>query len=185
MQLEAVNSYLGKSQPGRAQEVAQSAITHARTVLTETRYVLQDLRADHPRPDDLPEMIQEEIERFTSSTGLPCEAETDALAQTPDAYCGHVLRTVSEGLNNIARHAQAHHASVRAIARQEELVIEICDDGVGFDPRRATTCLGHYGLLGLRERVNLIGGRLDIESGPGKGTHISICLPVTQMRSCA
>lgn len=71
MQLEAVNSYLGKSQPERAQEVAQSAITRARTVLTETRYVLQDLRADHPRPDDLPEVIQEEIETKTLQEAAP------------------------------------------------------------------------------------------------------------------
>jgi len=183
MQLEAVSSYIGKSQLERAQEVAQSAITRARTVLTETRYVLQDLRADHPRPDDLPEMIQEEIERFTTSTNIPCEAEIDALAHTPDAYCGQVLRAISEGLSNIARHARAHHASVRAIARQEELVIEICDDGVGFDPQRATTCPGHYGLVGLRERVHLIGGVFDIESWPGRGTHISICLPVPETRN--
>ena len=185
MQLEAVNSYLGKSQPGRAQEVAQSAITRARTVLTETRYVLQDLRADHPRPDDLPEMVQEEIERFTTSTSIPCAAEIDALAQTPEAYAGQVLHAISEGLSNIAQHAQARHASVRAIARQEKLVIEIYDDGVGFDPKLATACPGHYGLVGLRERVNLIGGVLDIQSRPGAGTRICIGLPVTERRSCA
>lgn len=185
MQLEAVNSYLGKSQPERAQEIVRSAITRARTVLTETRYVLQDLRANHPRPDDLPEMIQEEIERFTTSTGISCATEIDALAQTPEAYCGHVLRAISEGLRNIARHAHAHHVSVRATASPQELAIEICDDGVGFDPHRAITCPGHYGLLGLHERVNLIGGALDIKSRPGAGTRISICLPVTEIRSCA
>lgn len=182
MQLEAIKSYLGKGQPERAQEIVLSATTRARTVLTETRYVLQDLRADHPRPDDLPEMVQEETERFTSSTGIPCEIEVDALAQTPDAYCGHVLRAISEGLNNIARHAQAHHASVRVIVHQEELVIEMCDDGIGFDPQKATACPGHYGLIGLRERVNLIGGVLALKSRPGMGTRINICLPMTKMR---
>ncbi len=184
MQLEAANSYLGKSQPERAQEIVISATTRARTVLTETRYVLQDLRADHPRPDDLPEMVQEEIERFTTSTSIPCETEIDALAQTPDAYCGHVLCAISEGLSNIARHAHARHASVRATANLEELMIELCDDGVGFDPQKATTCPGHYGLIGLRERVHLIGGVLDIKSRPGTGTRIHICLPVTERR-CA
>ncbi len=185
MQLEAVNSYLGKKQPVRAQEVVQSAIAQARTVLTETRYVLQDLRADHPRPDDLPEMVLEEVERFTTSTGIPCETELEALAQTPNTCCGQVLRAITEGLRNIAHHAHAHHASIRATANQKELLIQIEDDGIGFDPQRATTCPGHYGLVGLRERVHLIGGALDIKSVPGRGTQISICLPFPKMRSCA
>jgi NarL family two-component system sensor histidine kinase YdfH len=185
MQLEAANSYLGKNQPGDAQEVVQSAIARARTVLTETRYVLQDLRADYPRADDLPEMVQEEIERFTTSTGIPCATEIDALAQTPDTYCGPVWRAITEGLRNIAQHAHAHHASIRATATREELWIEIDDDGIGFDPQRAITSPGHYGLIGLRERVNLMGGTLEIKSWPGTGTHISIRLPVSAMRSCA
>ncbi|MBE3568244.1 MAG: hypothetical protein IMW90_21205 [Thermogemmatispora sp.] len=185
MQLEAVNSYLGKKQPRRAQEVVQSAIAQARTVLTETRYVLQDLRADHPRPDDLPEMVLEEVERFTTSTGIPCETELEALAQTPDTCCGQVLRAITEGLSNIARHAHAHHAGIRATANQKELLIEIEDDGVGFDPQRATISPGHYGLVGLRERVHLIGGALDIKSSPGTGTRISILLPVSDRSKCA
>lgn len=185
MQLEAASTYFGKGQSKHAHEIVLSATTRARTVLTETRYVLQDLRADSPRPDDLPEMVQEEIERFTISTGISCVSEIDALARTPDTYCGHVLRTVSEGLSNIARHAQAQHASVRAISHGQHLDIEVSDDGVGFDPEAIVALPGHYGLVGLRERVNLIGGEFVIKSLPGQGTRIRVCVPTGESRICA
>lgn len=185
MQLEAVSSYFGKNQPARAREIVLSATTRARTVLTETRYVLQDLRADNPRPDDLPEMVQEEIERFTTSTSIACDAEIDALAYTPETYCGHVLRAITEGLSNVARHAQARHVSVRAVSHEQRLEIEVWDDGVGFDPDAAAIRPGHYGLVGLRERVNLIGGELAIKSLPGQGTSIRLCVPTGEARSCA
>lgn len=185
MQLEAVNAYFSKGQVDRAHEIVLSTMTRARTVLTETRYVLQDLRADSPRSDDLAEMVQEEIDCFTSTTGIPCEASLSALAATPDAQSGHVLRAISEGLANIARHAQAHQVWICTREREDVLEIEVRDDGIGFDPATVATHPGHYGLAGLRERVRLIGGHLTILSSPGQGTQIAIAVPINDARRCA
>lgn len=185
MQLEAVNAYFSKGQADRAHEIVLSTMTRARTVLTETRYVLQDLRADSPRSDDLAEMVQEEIDCFTSNTGIPCEASLSALTATPDAQSGHVLRAISEGLANIARHAQAHQVWICTREREDVLEIEVRDDGIGFDPATVATRPGHYGLAGLRERVRLIGGQLAILSSPGQGTRISISVPINDARRCA
>ncbi|MEO8972461.1 MAG: sensor histidine kinase [Ktedonobacteraceae bacterium] len=185
MQLEAASSYSGKGQSAQAQEIVLSAITRARTVLTETRYVLHDLHADRPRSDDLPDMVQEEIDHFISDTGIPCIADLEALTNTPEVHCSHVLRTISEGLANVAQHAQAHNVRVCTAAHEQMLDIEVRDDGIGFDPVTVVTSPGHYGLQGLRERVRLIGGRLDILSSPGKGTIIRIGVPVeNDARSC-
>ncbi len=186
MQLEAANSYFGKDQSAQAHEIVVSAMNRARTVLTETRYVLHDLRADRPRPDDLPEMVQEEIDHFMNNTGISCVAELGALSNTPEVHCSHVLRTISEGLANVARHAQAQRVWVCTSTREQMLDIEVRDDGIGFDPVTIVTCPGHYGLHGLRERVRLIGGRIDILSSPGKGTIIRVSVPVgDDVRSCA
>ena len=177
MQLDAAHSYFLKGRSIEGQEIVMQAMTRARMVLTETRYVLHDLRTDRPRPDDLPEMVQEEIDRFIMATGIPCNAELDALVNTPVVHCTHVLRVVTEGLTNIARHAGAHHVWVRAIAGEQRLEIEVVDDGVGFDPKTATPSIGHYGLMGLHERARLIGGQLAIISSPGKGTTLRMGVP--------
>ncbi len=178
MQLDAANSYYDRGQSVQSHEIVLSAITRARTVLTETRYVLHDLRADRPRPDDLPEMVQEEIEHFTKDTGIACDADLDALSNTPEVHCSHVLRAISEGLVNVARHAQAHKVSVRTSTQEHMLDIEVRDDGIGFDPAVVMPRPGHYGLHGLHERVCLIGGQLDIQSAPGKGTTIRLAVPL-------
>lgn len=176
MQLDAAHSCFLKGHSAEGQEIVMQAMTRARTVLTETRYVLHDLRTDKPRPDDLPEIVQEEIDRFMTATGIPCDAELDALVNTPAVHCTHVLRVVTEGLTNIARHARAHHVWIRAIPGEQRLEIEVADDGIGFDPA-AAPAVGHYGLMGLHERVRLIGGQLAIRSSPGKGTTLRVGVP--------
>ncbi len=88
-----------------------------------------------------------------------------------------MLRTVSEGLSNIARHANASQAGVRLSSRDGQLLVEVRDDGGGFDPQAVGA--GHYGLLGVRERARLAGGSMQIDSAPGAGTVISLKLPLS------
>ena len=84
---------------------------------------------------------------------------------------------VSEGLTNIARHAQAQQVWIHATRTGETLSLEIRDDGTGFDPAIVARLPGHYGLLGLRERTRLVGGHLHIQSEPGAGTTLRFSLP--------
>jgi NarL family two-component system sensor histidine kinase YdfH len=132
-----------------------------------------------PTPAELRQEVQEEIQRFTLATGIACQAQLEALSLTPNPLCEHVLRAVSEGLTNIARHAQAKHVWVRTICQQGFLVIEIGDDGVGFSPA-AVMQTGHYGLIGLRERSRLAQGWLEMSSEPGKGTTLLMSLPLSE-----
>jgi NarL family two-component system sensor histidine kinase YdfH len=121
--------------------------------------------------------VQEEILHFTTATGIACHADLTALAIVALPFHEHVLRVVAEGLLNVARHAQAHQVWVRAIRQDGTLTVEICDDGIGFDTSHEATRTGHYGLLGLRERARLIGGRLEVESVSDMGTTIRFSLP--------
>ena len=81
-------------------------------------------------------------------------------------------------MTNIARHAHARNVKLRIAGLQagQELEIEICDDGIGFDPEGVEA--GHYGLLGMRERVRLAGGSLEVKSASGEGTCILIHFPL-------
>jgi signal transduction histidine kinase len=82
---------------------------------------------------------------------------------------------VQEALTNVARHSGASRASVLAAAHEGRLRVVVEDDGRGFDPEAPTARMG---LAGIRERVELIGGRLRIESAPGAGTAVIVDLEV-------
>jgi signal transduction histidine kinase len=87
---------------------------------------------------------------------------------------GTIYRLVQEALSNTAKHAGTDRASVRVTETDGQVTIEVADEGQGFnpeDPRRG------FGLLGMRERVQLAGGTLDIDSRPGDGTRVSATLP--------
>ena len=91
-----------------------------------------------------------------------------------------LFRIAQEALNNVAHHAAATRAWVRIDFQPAAVTLEISDNGKGFVPPRSPAEFapgGHYGLLGMHERVELIGGKLTIESAPGKGTHLKIHLP--------
>jgi signal transduction histidine kinase len=92
-----------------------------------------------------------------------------------------LYRIVQEALNNVASHAKASCADVNVTFTESEVSVTIADDGAGFAiPARPGELAeaGHYGLLGMRERAELAGGWLSIESEPGHGTRIEIHLPI-------
>lgn len=177
MQLEAANLHFAHQRFERAQEIVEGTMEGARETLVAARDAIDDLRLQTLQPDDLPLRVQEEINRFISVTSIPCQQDLAVLSTVPSAYCEHVLRVISEGLTNVTRHAHARYAWVCAYSRDGELAIEVGDDGVGFDLASLTWQDGHYGLLGLHERVRLIGGSLEITSASGVGTILQLRLP--------
>ncbi|HEY9529169.1 MAG TPA: ATP-binding protein, partial [Anaerolineales bacterium] len=84
-----------------------------------------------------------------------------------------LYRTVQEALTNVVRHAHATRADVVMMVREDKLVVLVEDDGVGFDPQTVST-EDHLGLFGIRERAEMIGATLLVESAPGKGTTIML-----------
>ena len=99
----------------------------------------------------------------------------------PDPIETALYRIVQEALTNVARHARARLISVLVERRQKEIVAVIEDDGQGFDLQRVHRD-GHLGLLGIRERAELLGGSLTIESSPGQGASLFIRLPLAHLQ---
>jgi signal transduction histidine kinase len=90
-----------------------------------------------------------------------------------------LYRILQEALSNVRRHAEVGAASVRLRSRSGKVVLEIADEGRGFDPpqlsgKAATERSEHIGLRGMRERAALIGGTLRISSQPGRGTRVRV-----------
>ena len=90
-----------------------------------------------------------------------------------------LYRMAQEALNNVVRHSQAKRADLHISFGEKEIKLEVSDNGIGFDMPKSPTDFapsGHFGLLGIRERADLIGARLEVESAPGKGTRLRVRL---------
>jgi two-component system sensor histidine kinase DegS len=92
-----------------------------------------------------------------------------------------IYRLIQEGIYNAARHSQAEKVSVSLQYDRKHVIIKIVDNGIGFDPARLAELMHKqsFGLLGMQERVSLIGGEFVIRSLPGQGAQIRISLPIT------
>lgn len=87
---------------------------------------------------------------------------------------------VQEGLTNIARHAQAHTVTIELHVLPSKLTLSVRDDGIGFSADRAERARldNHLGLVSMRERADVLNGTFTIDSHPGKGTTLTISLPL-------
>ncbi len=176
LQLEAANTHLANGRSERAQMILQQAMSRARATLADARRAIDDLRAGQTTTQDLETALREQVAHFSDATSIPCALDISLRSQLPDVAREQVLRTVTEGLTNIARLAQAQHAWVNVKDTQEELIVELRDDGCGFDSKKIPP--GHYGLLGIRERARLVNGTIEIASASGQGTTLKLHLPL-------
>jgi NarL family two-component system sensor histidine kinase YdfH len=175
MQLDAIDARLAEEDVQRSCEITRAATRQARAALDETRRIISALRAQQCQRNSLVQSVQAEIRRFRQVTGLLCRCDLRAFAMVPAHAGEHVLLAIKEGLSNIARHAHAHEVWIDLRNSGTRWVLEMRDDGCGFDPFFIAE--GHYGLLGLRERVQQLDGEFSIQSAPGVGTRLLVSLP--------
>lgn len=94
-----------------------------------------------------------------------------------------LFRVVRELLTNVAKHAQARHASIAITKEGDDLKVQVRDDGIGFEVAKLESDLGKvtgFGLFSIRERLDHIGGRLEVRSEPGQGTQVTLAVPLKQ-----
>jgi signal transduction histidine kinase len=125
-----------------------------------------------------------EVAAFAEETDLPvdCAVRGDVTSLT-DSQRIAIVRIVQESLTNIREHADASHVSIAVTAGPSEITVEVNDDGRGFDVDRTlvrSVRAGRLGLLGMSERIRLLGGRFDVRSRPGGPTAVSVVIPAWQ-----
>jgi PAS domain S-box-containing protein len=118
------------------------------------------------------------VQEFSKSTGIDCklsvpeeEVDFDKDRALP------VFRIVQESLTNILRHSEADHVEIALTQDRENLKLSIRDNGKGFEVSKATK-KGSFGIIGMHERILMLGGSLEIESAPGSGTEIRLEVPL-------
>jgi signal transduction histidine kinase len=119
--------------------------------------------------------------RVSSEIDLAYDAGREQTRLSPDIEAT-LYRLVQEALNNVVKHAGADEVTVAIAEGSDALRVRIQDNGEGFDPSEDS---GRFGLLGMRERVELVGGELEVRSRRGEGTRVSAKLPVTRVAADA
>jgi signal transduction histidine kinase len=146
-------------------------------LIDTVRRIATDLRPEALDHLGLPEAIKEEAERFTGRTGERCEVEITGLPEEiPPEVTTSAFRIFQEALTNVARHAEATTVRVSCHAPGDTLEITIADDGKGI-PSGEEARVESLGLLGMRERAELLGGRLQVTTDPSGGTRVTASLP--------
>ena len=158
------------SRPPRAVDRLNAAIADLRSYVLGLRPVRG---SDRP----LTESLRNLAEQARSNALLEVEvAVSDEAAQALDRAAREATFYIAaDALGNVARHARAQRASLRLFLRDSRVVLEVTDNGVGFDYANATE--GH-GLRNMRERAFAVGGQLHVEAAPGSGSRLRFELPI-------
>ncbi|OMH21895.1 histidine kinase [Clostridium pasteurianum] len=164
MQLEAVNANLNKNNTARAQEIVKNAMVHARKTLADSRLVIDDLRNEDNLEIDFVNLIEDEVAKFKNISNIFVNLDINIKSKLYTKVIEYILYIVRECLNNIARHAKAKNVQIDITEKDRQININVIDDGVGFDVRSLDKVYGHYGILGITERVRAIQGKIKIKS---------------------
>jgi signal transduction histidine kinase len=145
----------------------------ARQALDELRSLLLELRPPELERDGLAGALRKHVEvlRGLHDVDIALDVDDDVAA---DATDGDVLRIAQEALQNALRHAGARNVAVRLADGDGRLVLEVADDGAGFEPADPELRSRRLGLTSMEERAQRLGGRLDIRSSPGAGTTVRL-----------
>ncbi len=166
--------------PGEHKGDASSALSLVIQLISQTRTLSLNLRP--PMLDDLGLIatLSWFCKDYHSKTHIQVNFRHEGIQakRFPSEIEVVAFRLVQEGLTNIARHAKTSEADLLATVREENLILELIDNGIGFTVSDSPSWTKSQGLVGMHERAESVGGRLTIESSLGKGTRIQAILPL-------
>ncbi len=176
---------LRHEEPMRTEHAVREAIGHLEGEIENLRALISELRPAALDELGLRDAIEALVERHRRLEDLEVQCTLELPASSPgqsgldDELETVVYRLVQEALTNVVKHARASTVNVRVQVTPGELVLEVSDNGLGFDPATQTT---GYGLKGMRERAGLAGGTLAVSSEEG-ATHVCARLPIGEAAS--
>ena len=165
--------------PARWRRHLTSATRLARDSLTEARRSVHALRPEPLENGRLSEALACVADGWSGLHAIPVQVTTTGMVRpVPPEVEFALLRAAQEALANVARHARASRVGLTVSYMENEVALDVRDDGVGFDPAPAgPPGHGSFGLVAMRQRIEGLAGTLQVESEPGGGTAISACVP--------
>jgi signal transduction histidine kinase len=177
VELQAIDTLL-KAEPAAAQAELAKARQIAQAGLQETRQAIQDLRVDPIEDLGLARALERSAIDFVDRAGEQVDLHiSDPQASISNDMAAQVYFIAKEALNNIERHADAHCVAVMLARTEGQLVLQIRDDGRGFEAGKVDEA-ERFGLQGMYERAEMIGAQLSVESRVGQGTVVQLTIPL-------
>jgi signal transduction histidine kinase len=170
-----IRARLGGSLP-EANERIEHLISTLNSGIALKRRIVEDLRPSSLSHLGLVASLEILTREFAERSGIDIKTSLESVELGGSAQLT-VYRLVQESLTNMGKYAMATHADIRLRNTDDQVIIEVSDNGLGFDTDKVAAT--SHGLAGMRHRVEAAGGELTIESHPGRGTHIRANLPKT------
>lgn len=170
-------------EPGKVREELKGLQESVRQSLQDVRKIIFDLRPmvldDLGLVAALKRYLTQYREQQKIETELVCLGPNKRMPVTTEVA---VFRIIQECLNNIQKHAKARHVTIKIEMLEDKINVAVRDDGQGFDVNAVESDrnTGGYGLISMRERAGLLNGKIDIRSTPGRGTTVTLVVPVTE-----
>jgi signal transduction histidine kinase len=171
-----IKSRLGNGLP-EANERLEHLVSTLNSGIALKRRIVEDLRPSSLSHLGLVASLEILTREFADRSGIEIKTALASVELGGSAQLT-VYRLVQESLTNMSKYAKATHADITLRNNDDHVIIEVSDDGQGFDTDKVAAT--SHGLAGMRHRVEAAGGQLFIESSPGKGTHIRANLPKTR-----
>ncbi len=158
-------------------ETAQAMARHS---LTEARRSVMDLRASVLEERDLSAALAAAARQWSAGAAVEVHMETSGEnRKLPQDVEQQLLRIAQEAVANALKHASAREVWIRLTMEARRLLLCVEDNGRGFEPAAILSLAGtHFGLVGMRERAERLGGELRLSSEPGRGTHVEVSVPL-------
>jgi signal transduction histidine kinase len=178
-QLDAVAMCMPEEQ-SPARKYLDMARRMARHSLTEARRSVMDLRASVLEGQDLAAALESGTRMWAAGAGVDVKVEVSGPETVlPQEMEQHLLRIAQEAVTNVIKHAGASRIGIKLDMEARKLYLRIRDNGRGFEtPDVFSTRGGHFGLIGMRERAERLGGELKLASNPGEGTEVEVTVPL-------
>ncbi len=160
----------------------EQAIKGLNVVIGDIRSYILDLQPSRIQIDDLEQAFQQLVREFKANAriDLTCKIEAESISKLPQPIATELFLIAQEALANVAKHAGATSVLLNLQQAEDELLLQVIDNGRGFEIDTAPVILGH-GLSNMRERTQNIGGKLEIVSRPNEGTTISVRLDASRL----
>lgn len=181
--LEICKRYLADSKLKELSDELNNFGSLVHSTVNEIRTVIYDLKPSSLEKG-LISAIENHIDAFSKNTGLNIDFKHRGKDSGVEYYLtSTIYRMVQEALSNVNKHAEAKNISINLAITDESIQLSISDDGRGFDPeelkkRKFDKLKGGFGLEGIGERTELVRGSMKIDSAPGKGTTLTINIPL-------
>lgn len=157
-------------------EALNYVISLVGAAMTEMRALIFELRPESLQVEGLANALGKHAAALSARFGIEVDTELCEEPEVPLASKETLYRIAQEALQNAVKHARPTRLSLQLICESDSLVVQVSDDGIGFDPTASFP--GHLGLRSMRERAARVGGTLEIESAPGRGTRLRASVPV-------